>query len=76
MMTEGIDIPRLDAGIDVLPRGDATQLIGRIRRPRPGKPEPVWITLLDTKCFMSKKYFERRCKDYQATGAIIREGAI
>lgn len=76
MMTEGIDIPRLDAGIDVLPRGDATQLIGRIRRPRPGKPEPVWITLLDTKCFMSRKYFERRCKDYQATGAIIKEGAL
>jgi superfamily II DNA or RNA helicase len=76
MMTEGIDIPRLNAGIDVLPRGDATQLIGRIRRPMPGKPEPVWITLRDTKCFMSKKYFDRRVKDYQTTGAIVKDGVL
>lgn len=74
MMTEGIDIPRLDAGIDVSPRGDATQLIGRIRRPVPGKLEPVWVTLYDTKCFMSRKYFERRCKDYTMTGATIKDG--
>lgn len=76
MMTEGIDIPRLDAGIDVTPRGDATQLIGRIRRPMPGKPRPVWVTLLDTKCFMSKRYFERRLKDYQTTGATVKDGKL
>lgn len=76
MMTEGIDIPRLDAGIDVLPRGDATQLIGRIRRPVPGKPEPIWITIRDTSCFMSMKYYERRCADYNTTGAVIKEGVL
>ncbi|QSY98685.1 DEAD/DEAH box helicase family protein (plasmid) [Rhizobium bangladeshense] len=71
MMTEGIDIPRLDAGLDVTPRGKATQLIGRIRRPRPGKKRPVWITVRDIRCSLSKRAFFARCRDYAASGAEV-----
>lgn len=71
MMTEGIDIPRLDAGIDVVPRRKATQLIGRIRRPQPGKKKPVWITVRDKRCPISKGTFIARCKEYAASGAEV-----
>jgi superfamily II DNA or RNA helicase len=71
MMTEGIDIPRLDAGLDATPRSKATQLIGRIRRPLEGKPKPLWLTIRDTECAFSRRMFLQRCRDYHATGAEI-----
>lgn len=71
MMTEGIDIPRLDAGIDATPRSAATQLTGRIRRPMPGKRKPVWFTIRDLSCPMSVRYFNGRCKDYQSTNVEV-----
>lgn len=71
MITEGIDIPRLDAGMDVTPRKKATQLIGRIRRPRPNKKKPVWITVRDVRCPISKNTFLARCRDYAASGAEV-----
>lgn len=46
-MKEGVDIPWLDAGIDITPQTDAVQTVGRVRRRRPGKPTPVWLTILD-----------------------------
>lgn len=71
MMTEGIDIPRLDTGIDTVPRGSATQLIGRIRRPLPGKKEPLWITILDEDTTMAKRLFKGRLKDYRNNNAEV-----
>jgi hypothetical protein len=76
MITEGIDIPRLDAGIDVTPRGSATQLIGRVRRPKPNKPESLWITMKDLNAPLTLNYFKRRLKDYYATGAVVIEGKL
>lgn len=70
---EGIDVPRLDCGIDVLPQSEATQVIGRIRRPQSGKPMPYWITTLDVACPISKRMFEARCREYQSTGCRIVE---
>jgi hypothetical protein len=76
MMTEGIDIPRLDAGIDATPRGKATQIVGRIRRPVPGKKKPLWVTIRDVRCPRAVNWFKSRCKDYRATGAeVIEHGA-
>lgn len=48
MVTEGIDMPRLDAGIDLSPRADFKQLLGRIRRTRKGKRAALWVTPVDT----------------------------
>lgn len=76
IFSEGIDVPRLDAGIDVTPRSDATQVIGRVRRPHDGKPDPFWVTILDEHCHFSKKYFQKRCQDYNNTGATIIDGRI
>jgi len=72
MIKEGIDVPRWDAGIDVTPRSDATQLIGRVRRPHPGKKDPVlWVTLVDAACDRSLRYYQTRLQEYQASGATV-----
>jgi superfamily II DNA or RNA helicase len=73
MMTEGIDIPRLDAGIDATPRGKATQIVGRIRRPMPGKKKPIWVTVRDVRCSRALGWYKSRCKDYRSTGAEVIE---
>ena len=72
MITEGIDIPRLDAGIDITPRNDAEQLIGRIRRPMPGKKTPAWVTLLDSRVNSFERAFNSRMKDYLGTCCKVR----
>ncbi len=74
MMTEGIDIPRLDAGLDATPRSSATRVIGRIRRPVPDKPMPIWVTIRDTRCSMMLGYFKKRCKDYASSQAEVSYG--
>ncbi len=75
MMKEGIDIPRLDGGVDATPRSDAAQLIGRIRRSHPGKRQPVlWVTIVDAQCDRSLRYFQMRCQDYEKTGAEVING--
>lgn len=43
VFSEAIDIPRLSAGIDLTPRTDLVQSMGRVRRPLPDKPHAVWV---------------------------------
>lgn len=74
MMTEGIDIPRVDAGADLSPRAQATQLIGRIRRPLPGKRRPIWVTFKDTCSVRALRYFKSRVKDYLTTNVEVVYG--
>ncbi len=73
MFKEGIDVPRLDCGMDVLPQSEATQVIGRVRRPMEGKPTPYWITIVDENCPISRKQFDKRLNDYVGTGCRIVE---
>lgn len=47
MMREAVDIPRLDAGVELLPCADAVQAAGRIRRYHAEKGEPVWVAVHD-----------------------------
>jgi superfamily II DNA or RNA helicase len=70
---EGIDVPRLDCGIDILPQSEATQVVGRIRRPMEDKPRPVWITLLDERCAFSTRLFNARKKEYIQSGCRVIE---
>ncbi len=43
----GIDIPRLDMGVEAMPRSDLVQAIGRIVRIYDGKPQPEWYSICD-----------------------------
>lgn len=71
MITEGIDIPRLDWGLDATPQAKATQLLGRIRRPGPNKPDPLWVTIRDEDCHIGQRLFEGRLADYQKSGVTV-----
>lgn len=71
MMKEGADIPRLDAGIDVSPRADGEQVIGRIRRVFGGKTKAIWYTLADMGHPVAERYTRSRIKDYRVAGAEI-----
>ncbi len=44
---KGLNVERLDWGIDITPRGKAIQVTGRIRRLMKGKPLPEWHTIRD-----------------------------
>jgi superfamily II DNA or RNA helicase len=66
MWKEGTDVPRLDAGVELTPRADATQLLGRVRRPYEGKTSALWYTILDKKFGMFHGYLKARQKDYRA----------
>lgn len=59
MMKLGIDIPRLDMGIDISPKSEAVQTVGRIRRPFPNKPTPVWFTVVDSSRKFQALYHSR-----------------
>jgi len=72
MITEGVDIPRLDAGVDATPSGKAKQLIGRTRRPLKGKKTPVWYTIVDLDVPRYRKYFKKRLKDYKESNVRIK----
>lgn len=71
MMKEGTDIPRMSAGIDMTPRADGIQAIGRIRRPLPGKAKPVWFTIVDTQIPIFAAYSKARLRDYASKNVTI-----
>lgn len=72
MAKEGLDIPRLDAGIDATPRADGRQAVGRIRRACDGKKRPVWFTIHDTNINIFSKYFHARMRDYERADATLK----
>jgi superfamily II DNA or RNA helicase len=65
MGKEGLDIARLDAGLDATPRADGVQAIGRIRRPLPNKPRPVWFTIRDKGVPLLCAYTGARLREYR-----------
>lgn len=73
MCEKGMDIPRLDAGMDVTPRAKATQLLGRVRRLKAGKKKPIWVTIVDSSSSIFYGYYWSRMKDYHKIKARIIE---
>jgi hypothetical protein len=48
IFSKGVDVPRLDMGVEGLPSGNLKQPLGRILRLHDGKPEPEWYAICDT----------------------------
>jgi superfamily II DNA or RNA helicase len=65
MAKEGFDCPRLDAGVEATPQADNVQGIGRIRRPFPGKPDPIWFTIRDLNANLFERYTRARLLGYE-----------
>ncbi len=71
MMKEGVDIPRLDAGIEALPSADCVQAIGRIRRPLPGKRKPKWFSISDLNIPIFEAYTKSRLRGFREANVEI-----
>lgn len=71
MFAKGVDVPRLDAGIDVTPRAKAQQVHGRILRPQEGKLMPIWVTIRDTVSYRCEFQLANRLKEYAENNAEV-----
>jgi len=79
MMKEGVDIPRLDAGIEALPSADNVQAIGRIRRPLPNKKRPKWFSILDLRIPLFEAYNKCALRGFESANVTIKhlnEGVV
>ncbi|CAB4162657.1 SSL2 DNA or RNA helicases of superfamily II [uncultured Caudovirales phage] len=72
-MREGVNIPWLDAGLDLTPRSDAIQVVGRIRRRLPGKPIPCWFTLVDRRIPLLFAFAKARLKGLVSAGITVHD---
>jgi superfamily II DNA or RNA helicase len=61
---EGISVPRLDVGIDVTPRSECEQSIGRVRRKYDGKNCCYWYTIVDANNDFAMRLYDSRLKEY------------
>ena len=66
MLKEGADVPRWDAGVELTPRTEATQLLGRVRRPFENKASALWYSILDARFGMFHGFLKSRQRDYYA----------
>lgn len=71
VFSKGVDVPDLDAGIDVTPRTNFVQQHGRILRKKKGKKIPIWITLRDFNSKRAEFQFEKRLAEFVKSNAEI-----
>jgi superfamily II DNA or RNA helicase len=71
MMKEGQNVPRLDFGMDLTPRAEGVQALGRIRRVLDGKKHPVWVTCFDHSSDLLSNISGARIRDYRTCGAQV-----
>lgn len=48
IFSKGVDVPRLDMGVEALPSGNVKQPLGRVLRLMDGKAKPEWYAIHDT----------------------------
>jgi superfamily II DNA or RNA helicase len=61
---EGISVPRLNVGIDITPRSECEQSLGRVRRKYEGKDYCYWYTIVDTNNDFAMRSFDSRLGEY------------
>ena len=47
IFSKGVDVPRLDMGVELLPSGNVKQPLGRVLRHKEGKNRPEWYAIED-----------------------------
>ena len=73
MLSTGIDIPRMDAGIEATPRAHNVQAIGRIRRVFPGKKKGRWFSITDLVNRKLVRYSQTRYKEFRDAGVVMKQ---
>lgn len=72
MASEATDIPWMDACVLASPRSDVVQIVGRIRREYPDKPQPVVLDIVDGDSHVFAAYAEKRLRWYQSLGCEVK----
>jgi superfamily II DNA or RNA helicase len=72
MLSTGIDIPRMDAGIEATPRAHNVQAIGRIRRQFAGKSKGRWFSITDLALHRFVAYSKSRLREFREAGVVVR----
>lgn len=72
MFSKGVDVPRLAAGIDATPRGQAEQTHGRTLRELKGKKSTIWITVADVNSYRSLFTLAKRVADYDKNSGVLK----
>jgi superfamily II DNA or RNA helicase len=72
MMGEGTNLPWLDCGLQATPRANVEQPAGRIRREYDGKPEPVWMDVVDADSPVFVGYAASRLDWYRKVGCVVK----
>lgn len=72
-MSEGSDVPTLDACILAGPRSDVRQIVGRVIRSLDGKRTPVVMDILDNDSWVFEGYAGKRMKFYSSIGADVTD---
>ena len=73
MFSKGVDVPRIDTGIDMTPRSKAQQQHGRILRDLKGKKMPIWVTIRDVNAQRAEFQFWRRLQEYGKSNVEVYE---
>lgn len=73
LLSKGVDIPRLDAGLDLTPRSGMEQVHGRILRERLGKLMPVWVTIRDVNSHRAEWLFAKRLDEFKKSNVEVVE---
>lgn len=71
MFMKGVDVPRLDAGMDVTPRSRSQQVHGRILRTQEGKATPIWVTIRDRVNYRCEFQLMNRLAEYADNNAEV-----
>lgn len=69
--SEATDIPWLDTMVMATPRSNVVQIVGRILREYPGKPNPVILDLVDT-LRIFRSFADKRLGWYASIGAKVK----
>ncbi len=69
MASEATNIPWLSAAVMATPRSDVKQILGRIRREYPDKPQPIVLDLVDSGSMVLDIYAKNRQRLYASWGS-------
>jgi len=70
----GIDIPRLDMGVEATPRTGLVQAVGRVVRSHPNKPVPEWYTISDLISY-TQTFSDKRMPITKSYDFLVRKAA-
>lgn len=71
VFSKGVDVPELEAGLDVTPRSSFVQTHGRILRRTTGKRIPIWVTIRDFNSSRAEYQFQKRIAEFVKSNAEI-----